>query len=152
MFKKINTYFFIGFAVFLMATVSSASMFTDYQTVNCYSNLVENRTSNVEVMPIKYFDCISEVMFEPWRTGTWKLSLIGKNPAWYQKPCGAVQVAWKDCRGDNQWHVFAEQNVIFGIFTNIILYSGKSSISYRVRLANQADLGGYISATPLFMY
>ncbi len=135
-----------------VASVSNASLFSDYQTVNCYPNLTENKTSEVNVLPIKYFKCISEVVFEPWKAGTWKLSLIGKNPYWFHQASGAVQVAWKDYNGDRNWHVFTEQNVNYGLFTNIILYSGTKSITYRIRFANQHDMGGYISATPLFMY
>ncbi|MEA3464254.1 MAG: hypothetical protein U9R14_04250 [Patescibacteria group bacterium] len=142
--------------VLLMAgnanAVYNGDMFSDYETITGYANLTENQTSYVSVSAFPYTYNISEVVFEPNSSGTWNLALTGTNPFWYGQPSGAVEVAWKDYQGDNQWHVFTVQNVIFGSYTNITLYSGSASISYRIRLANQADVPGYISATPLFLY
>jgi hypothetical protein len=128
-------------------------MFEDYQSVVGYPNLSENQTLNVVTDAFQYTYEISEVIFESWKSGTWNLALTGLNPLWYMQPSGAVEVAWKDINGDNQWHVFVSgQNVMFGFYTNIILYSGSASISYRIRLANQNEVGGPISVTPLFLY
>lgn len=155
--SKITKVCVVLFLIFLMSTVARAEytgdMFSDYETVTIYFNsLVENQTSYVSVDAFKYTYNISEVTFAPNSSGTWNLSLTGTNPFWYAQPSGAVEVAWKDYQGDNQWHVFTVENVIYGAYTNIILYSGSASISYRIRLANQADFPGYISTTPLFLY
>ncbi|MDA3840303.1 MAG: hypothetical protein PF572_04400 [Patescibacteria group bacterium] len=132
--------------------VYQGDMFADYETIWYYQNLIENETTNVDVTAFVYTSTISQVRFAPNTIGTWKLSLTGTNPFWYALPSGAVEVAWKDSQGDDLWHVFTVENVLYGVFTNITLNSGSASISYRIRLANQADVPGYISATPLFLH
>ncbi|MFC1613200.1 hypothetical protein ACFL23_02595 [Patescibacteria group bacterium] len=43
-----------------MATVSNGFMFNEYETLYCYSNLVENKTSSVSAHTFPHFHAISE--------------------------------------------------------------------------------------------
>lgn len=152
--------FRIGLMAFIFLLVTSPAhaiyqgdMFEDYETVTVLSaNLTEGNTTNVSVDSFLYSQNIVEAYFAPGVAGTWELKLLGLNPLWYQELSGAAEVAWKDSQGDNQWHTFTQRNVNFGWFTNVTLYSGSASISYRIRFACQYEVGGMISATPIFLY
>ena len=77
------------------------------------------------------------------------MKFFSVDPTHAQEPAGAIEISWNDSGVNDEWNVFYVGNVFTFWPVNVELNSGNANISYRIRLANQADTPDFISLTPL---
>lgn len=123
-------------AVCFVITMFISAVFAGDDLITCYSFRSDSGIQSFAVYP----NSTSEVMFQPWKTGTWRFEAYHFNPFMCEYHVN-VFAYWRDASNPNDsWHYFNGGAACFQKFLyKFDCYSGKSSISYKFVLVNYSN-------------
>lgn len=133
---KLKKILVAGIVVCFVMTMFTSAVFAGNDSITCYSFRGDSGTQSFAV----YQHSTSEVMFQPWKTGTWRFEAYHFNSLMCNQYVN-VFAYWRDASNPNDsWHYFNSGTACFNVFQyKFDCYSGKSAISYKFVLVNYSD-------------